>query len=359
MIREGITYDDVLLVPQYSEVATRGDVDLSVTLPKIQSTITYPIVPANMKTIIGFEMAKEILKQNGLGILHRFIPLEEQLAIVNNLSKIVSDKNVYNHIGFSVGVKEEDYNVVDTLVDAGVKILCIDVAHGDSKLCCDMCLYISNKYPQILLIAGNVATGPAAKRLWQVGADIVKVGVGPGSLCTTRIETGNGVPQLTALMDVYATKRELQAEIYRKEMKKANGLDWLIEMPQLMIMADGGVKSAGDVVKALCFADLVMIGNMFAGTEESPGTTIIRDGIAYKEYVGSSTHKTNHIEGVEAIVPYKGKFVDILTKILEGVKSGCSYQGVSSLLELKEDPQFIRITNAGLKESNHHDVRVI
>jgi IMP dehydrogenase len=232
-----------------------------------------------------------------------------------------------------------------------------------------MCLYISNKYPQILLIAGNVATGSAAKRLWQVGADIVKVGVGPGSLCTTRIETGNGVPQLTALMDVYTAKKDLEKELYNKTAKKTNNIEWLttdqlaqsniIKIRKLMIMADGGIKSAGDIVKALCFADLVMIGNMFAGTEESPGTTIIRDGIAYKEYVGSSTHKTNHIEGVEAIVPYKGKFTDILTKILEGIKSGCSYQGVSSLLELREDPQFIRITNAGLKESNHHDVRVI
>jgi IMP dehydrogenase/GMP reductase len=228
---------------------------------------------------------------------------------------------------------------------------------------------ISNKYPQILLIAGNVATGSAAKRLWQVGADIVKVGVGPGSLCTTRIETGNGVPQLTALMDVYTAKKDLEKELYNKTAKKTNNIEWLttdqlaqsniIKIRKLMIMADGGIKSAGDIVKALCFADLVMIGNMFAGTEESPGTTIIRDGIAYKEYVGSSTHKTNHIEGVEAIVPYKGKFTDILTKILEGIKSGCSYQGVSSLLELREDPQFIRITNAGLKESNHHDVRVI
>jgi IMP dehydrogenase len=124
----------------------------------------------------------------------------------------------------------------------------------------------------------------------------------------------------------------------------------------MYIIADGGIKSAGDVVKALCFADMVMVGNVFAGCEETPGKTLVIDKIAYKEYVGSSTHKTNHIEGVAALVPAKGSYHSVLTKMLEGLRSGCSYQGAHSLKELRDNPEFIRITNAGLKESHPHDV---
>lgn len=341
MIREGLTFDDVLLVPQHSEIISRSNIDLSIKIKDF--TFEQPIIPANMKTIIDLEMAKVVYQHGGLGILHRFMPLKEQLQIINLIDLTDNfNKNVFNHIGLSIGVKPEDKATVDAIVDVGVKILCIDVAHGDSAMCIDMCKYISTKHPHVLLIAGNVATGSGARRLWLAGADIVKVGVGPGSLCTTRIETGNGVPQLSALMDVAAVQKELREKTYNTE--------------KFPFIADGGIKNAGDIVKALCFADMVMAGNIFAGCDETPGHITIIGGVAYKSYVGSSTHKANHIEGVAARVPVKGKFSDILTKLLEGLRSGCSYQGADNLSELKDNPTFIKITNAGLKESHPHDV---
>lgn len=346
IIENGLTFDDVLLQPKYSNVQSRSNISLDVRLPKIATTLKHPIVPANMKTIIEYEMAKEIYLSGGMGILHRFMPLTKQIGILNDLSEIGT--NVYSHIGFSVGVQKADYDNMQTLVDCGAKIICIDVAHGDSELCINMCNYISTNYPDILLVAGNIATETGAIKLWQAGADIVKVGVGPGSLCTTRIETGNGVPQLTALIEA----NEARNQMYR--------LYDAFSQPrrELFIMADGGIKSAGDIVKALCLADLVMVGNIFAGCEETPGNTISIDGKSYKEYVGSSTHKANHIEGVAALVQYKGKFNDVLIKLLEGVKSGCSYQGVNNLTDLKTDPIFIKMTGAGLRESHPHDVIV-
>jgi IMP dehydrogenase len=203
------------------------------------------------------------------------------------------------------------------------------------------------RHNDITLIAGNVATGDGARRLWEAGADIIKGGVGAGSLCTTRIETGNGVPQLTALMDIKKVQQELLAR------DQARNWDHKRSYP---FISDGGAKNAGDLVKALCFADMVMTGNLFAGCPETPAPTHYIQGAPHKEYVGSSTHKANHIEGVVAWVPCTGTYDVVLTKLLEGLRSGMSYQGVKSLTELKDSPTFIRITNAGLKESHPHDV---
>lgn len=355
MIKEGLTFDDVLLVPQYSEIESRSNVDLSIKMPKLPKYVKWnnPIIPANMKSITEFEMAKCIADMSGLAIVHRFMSLEDQLDIVNKFVCMTEEHTVdYSwHVGYSVGVKKESYQEVDDLIHLGANILCVDVAHGDSKLSIDMCQYISKIYPKILLIAGNVGTGAGAKRLWEAGVDIVKVGVGPGSLCTTRIETGTGVPQLTALMDVAEVQQQLQNledEKYPHEKKR-----------KFPFISDGGLKNAGDCVKALCFADMVMAGNLFSGSFETPGATINMNGLLYKEYVGSSTHKSNHIEGVKALVPQKGSTKDIMIKLLEGIRSGCSYQGAHNLNELKNNSTFIRITNAGLKESHPHDVLVI
>jgi IMP dehydrogenase len=183
-------------------------------------------------------------------------------------------------------------------------------------------------------------------RLWRAGATAVKVGIGPGSLCSTRIETGNGVPQLTALIDVAAAR-----DAYRHNRESS--------FDSMHIIADGGIKSAGDCVKALCFADMVMAGNLFAGTDESPGEEIIhQSGAVYKSYEGSSTHKTNHVEGVKAMVKTKGPVRDVIRKLSEGIRSGCSYQGSISLYELRKEPEFIRVTNAGLHESHPHSVTI-
>lgn len=342
MIREGLTFDDVLLVPQHSTVGSRSTVDISVNWGGYHWE--HPIIPANMKTVTGEEMARAIIKSGGLAILHRFMEPHEQINIV----KRIFDDHGNENFAVSVGVKPHDQELVERFWREGIRIVCIDVAHGDSEQTIAMTQWIKKTRPDIFIIAGNVATSQGAERLWKAGAHAVKVGVGPGSLCTTRIETGNGVPQLTALMDVSARRLALS-------MRGHTGGLAIINRP-MYIIADGGIKSAGDIVKALCFADMVMVGNMFAGCEETPGKTLVIDKIAYKEYVGSSTHKTNHIEGVAALVPAKGSYKSVLTKMVEGLRSGCSYQGAHSLAELRESPQFIRITNAGLKESHPHDV---
>lgn len=342
MIREGLTFDDVLLVPQHSTIESRSQVDISVQWGGLK--YNHPIIPANMKTITGLEMAREIKKSGGLAIIHRFMPIREQMDIFTELTHSIED---CKNIAMSVGVKDEDRITTSLFHNLGVRVICVDVAHGDSQLCVNMVSWIKATYPDIFVIAGNVATGSGARRLWEAGANVVKVGVGPGSLCTTRIETGNGVPQLTALMDVQEVQRELLLR------DKARGNNSKRTYP---FISDGGIKSAGDIVKCLCFADMVMIGNLFAGCEETPGEVRIIDGISYKEYVGSSTHKTSHVEGVAALVPSKGSYKHLLTRLLEGLRSGCSYQGAHNLDELKDNPTFIKITNAGLKESHPHDV---
>jgi IMP dehydrogenase len=360
-IKEGLTFDDVLIVPRFSNIKTRKNIDLSVKLSKGLS-LKHPIIPANMKTICGLEMAETIYKTGGMAIVHRFMSLKEQFSIAVKWRTCLYEKlenSHSNYIGFSIGAKEEDRKTVDEFVRHGAKILCIDIAHGDSEHCIEMTEYIANKYPDIFLIAGNVATGEGAKRLWLAGADCVKVGVGPGSLCTTRIETGNGVPQLTALADVAQIRQELTTSV-----KEYSGLELVKILPTrinkpIFIIADGGLTSAGNCVKALCFADMIMTGNIFAGSEETPGEIMSIDGRQYKNYVGSSTHKTSHVEGVSAIVPTKGKAADIVVKLREGITSGLSYQGCNNLVELREDPQFVKITNAGLKESHAHDVLAV
>lgn len=336
-ITEGLSYDDVLLIPQYSEIETRSPerVSLSIKLPKIGTELKHPIIPANMKTVFGEEMAEAVYLSGGFGFLHRFMPIEGQLYIGSGL-KGKFGWDIFNYIGFSVGVKKEDYENVTKIVESGAKIICIDIAHGDSKLCVDMCKFISTKYTEVLLVAGNVCTKGGAKRLWEAGADIIKAGVGCGALCSTRIQTGNGVPQITTLNNI-SHMRNL-----------------CVQFKDKLIIADGGVKDSGDCTKALVFADLVMAGNLFAGTEEAPGTKITKDGILYKEYAGSSTHKSSHIEGVTTFVPYKGMYANVLDKLLQGIRSGCSYQGVDNLTDLKENPQFVKISSAGYRESIPH-----
>ncbi len=335
----GYCFDDVLLVPKRSQIKSRDDVDLSVQLPKGIS-LKIPLVSSNMRDVTGIRMAQVIAGLGGLPILHRF---DDYNVLVKNFESVISSLSDLCAVGASVGIKEEDKILVRALVNVGCKIICVDVAHGDHDMVCDFVSYISDKYPDVLIIAGNVVTESGAYHLWSAGADIIKIGIGGGSLCSTRIETGNGYPQLSALKNV------------------CNGIypDRNGEFP--LFIADGGIRSAGDCVKSLVFADMVMIGNLFAGTDEAPGeiiTQFLAGGKAqkFKQYAGSSTHKLNHIEGVVALVPYKGTVVDIVKKLVEGIRSGCSYQGVSNLVDLKYNPEFVVISNAGLKESHPHSV---
>lgn len=339
-LEDSLTFDDVLLKPAFSTIESRNLVDTSVQIKDF--VFQHPIIPANMKTIVEASMAYEIYLSGGLALVHRFMPFDEQLQIFSNLNYLYYNSEVFKntdlrepsyHIGFSVGVKEQDKQNVDRFVEAGVKIFCIDIAHGHSKMCLDMITYIKSKYPDTLLIAGNVATRSGTYHLAYTGADVIKVGVGSGSLCTTRINTGNGVPQMSAIIEAR---------------------DGLSNFKDKYLISDGGIRSPGDCVKALCFADMVMASNVFAGCDETPGGKRDIDGKFYKEHHGSSTLKEGYIEGVSRLVPCKGPYQDVLTLYLQNIRSGCSYQGVSNVFDLRKSPKFVRLTNSGLIESHPH-----
>ncbi|MHA2427467.1 MAG: guanosine monophosphate reductase, partial [Candidatus Hermodarchaeia archaeon] len=243
-IRQGLTFDDVLLVPQHSNIRSRSAISLSVDLGK-GIELGVPIVSANMKDITEIEMAHAVADFGGLPILHRFTTISHQIDMLR-MSK--------NLIGCSVGVNGGDYEHACAFVDSGCSVLCVDVAHGDHALSLDMVERIAKGHPDVLLIAGNVATAGGARRLCDAGADVIKVGIGPGSLCTTRVETGNGVPQMTALEDIFIESCSMTHE---KFLARA---DIPAKPRKFKIIADGGIRNAGDCVKALCFSDAVMLG---------------------------------------------------------------------------------------------------
>ncbi|HVT62532.1 MAG TPA: guanosine monophosphate reductase, partial [Legionellaceae bacterium] len=245
-MREGLTFDDILLVPQFSTIKSRDEVDLSVNFGPFK--FASPIIPANMKTVISFDMAQAVVDSGGLVILHRFEnQLEQERKFYN-----IQHSGMFKPVAASIGVKEPDY--LHWFFYSNCFILCIDIAHGDSLAALETIRAIrrmQDKWP-VYLIAGNVATGEAAKRLFKEGVDAVKIGVGPGGNCSTRRVTGNGVPQLTAILDVNDVRNE--------------------DFPDRKIIADGGIRNSGDVVKALAAgADFTMLGQFFAGCDEAPG----------------------------------------------------------------------------------------
>jgi IMP dehydrogenase len=340
-IVNGYTFDDLLLVPKKSEIKSRQDVSLKSFLGK-NFSLDLPICSSNMTNVTEHQMANAMANHGGMALLHRFCSVEEQVSLLKKCNNL-------NLTGASIGILEESKGRLDALVDNGCKIICIDVAHAHHEDTIKMTEYVAKKYPQVLLISGNVVTPEGALALYNAGADIIKVGIGNGSICTTRIETGNGYPQLSAL--------EL---VYRASL--AEPKDWLDKHltngRKFAVMSDGGIRRVGDIVKALCFSDVVMLGSMLAGTDEAPGEQTLHNGVWHKAYAGSSTHKSKHVEGVRAMVPLKGPVANILSRITDGLRSGLSYQGAKTLLDLKKDPEFVLMSNAGLIESLPHDVIV-
>ena len=359
-VSKGYCFDDVLLVPKHSEVVSRDKVDLSVELPRGLIGIRYPFVTANMKTVTGVKMANAIQEYGGLAILHRFYDVPSMLIDDFRRTEWKDDSPPAGYVGASVGIKNSDFEIVERLVSYGCRIICVDVAHGDHGLVSEFINRIRYKHQNIVIIGGNVCTEAGANLLWEAGADIIKVGIGGGSLCSTRIETGNGYPQLSALDIVCnGTYKSRDPETttpppHRYVGHMSYAADGGFTDP--LFIADGGIRYAGDCAKALCFADMVMIGNLFAGTDESPGEIIIQNSRKLKQYAGSSTYKPNHVEGVTALVPYKGPVKDVINHLKDGITSNCSYQGVSNLHDLKINPEFVEISNAGLVESHPHDV---
>ena len=446
IIGDGITFDDVLLVPQYSEV-TPNMVDLSTNLTK-KIRLNVPIMSAGMDTVTEHRMAIAMARQGGIGIIHKNMSIEaqaeevdkvkrsehgvitdpfylspehtlrdadelmakfrisgvpitegrklvgiitnrdlkfeqdfdkkilakarkEKLPIVDddfNLKGLITIKDIEKQIkyplsakdeqgrllcGAAVGITKNIMDRVDALVEAKVDCIVIDSAHGHSKNIIDTLKMVKAKYPDLQVIAGNIATGAAAKALIEAGVDAVKVGIGPGSICTTRVVAGIGVPQISAVMDVY-------------EVAKQYGIP---------VIADGGIKFSGDITKAIAAgADVCMMGSMFAGCDEAPGDFELFQGRKYKVYRGMGSiaamengSKDRYFqtdakklvpEGVEGRVAYKGLLEDTVFQLMGGLRSGMGYCGAPTIPYLKENGQFVKISAASLKESHPHDIHI-
>lgn len=477
-IKEGLTFDDVLLIPKRSPIISRSQTNLKTKLSR-NITLNIPLVSANMDTVTESGMAIALAREGGIGIIHRFMTIEDQVDEVlkvkrsesviieqpytikadmgvqdaetlmlqygvsgllvedndrrlagiitrrditfetNHNSKIsdLMSKNVitakegttieqakeilHNHrieklpvvdsnnrivglitskdilkmdqypyaskdkkgrllVGAAVGVKGDYLERTEALLDAGSDTIVVDIAHGHSENAINTVHMIKKAFPNCELIAGNVATREGTNDLIKAGVDAVKVGVGSGSICITRVITGSGVPQLTAIIDSVNVAKEY-------------------EVP---VISDGGVRTSGDATKALAAgSSSVMIGSLFGGTDESPGKTLIKNGKKFKMYRGmaslyaslgrryrergpqvvdSSDDLNDYVpEGVEAMVPYKGSVVEIIRQLVGGLRSGLSYCGAKTILEMHKNAEFIKMTSAGYMESQPHDVDVI
>lgn len=474
LLKEGLTFDDVLLVPDYSEVLPH-EVDVSTYITsKIKLNI--PIVSAAMDTVTESRLAIALAREGGMGIIHRNMTIKQQAHEVEKVKKsesgmilkpvtvrpeatvrealgimerykisgvpvvdeegklvgiltnrdlrfikptdydkpvslfmtkenlitapegitleeateilqkykveklpivdregkikglitikdIVKRKKYPNackdeigrlRVGAAVGTGDDTLDRVSALVEAGVDLIVVDTAHGHSKRVIETVQRIKSEFPDLQVVAGNVATAEGTRALIEAGADAVKIGVGPGSICTTRIVAGVGVPQITAIMDAYGVAKDYGTPL----------------------IADGGIRYSGDIVKALAAgASVVMLGNLLAGTEEAPGETIYYQGRAYKVYRGmgslgammsrlsSDRYGQDRMEkfvpeGIEGRVPYKGKLSDVIYQLVGGLRSGMGYTGSRNIKELQEKAKFVRITWAGYRESHVHDVQI-
>lgn len=331
------TFDDVLLVPCQSEMRSRREPDLTCALSRDLS-LKIPFISANMDTITEAPMALAMDHEGGLGILHRFLPIAEQ---VEHLQTLVKAKVSLR--AASIGVNEDRAERTQALVEHGANILTIDIAHGHSVQMLETIEWVKSQYPKVTLIAGNVATPEATRDLIKAGADAIKVGIGPGSMCTTRIITGCGVPQLTAIA--------LCAEAARP-----------FGVP---IIADGGIKNSGDAMKALAAgASTVMLGSLLAGTIESPGE--IRHG--KKMYRGMASRSAQDSwrggvpkgmapEGESSQVPVKGHVHDVIQELCGGIRSGMTYLNASRIGEIGQNARFLEMSPMGYRESHAHGVQ--
>ena len=474
-----LTYDDVLLVPCRSAVASRRDVDTSTRLTR-ELRLEIPIVAANMDTVTEARMARAMAREGGIGVIHRFMPIEQEAAEVQQVKRpeemvggrrlhtisphrvlgdaitlmgrhnvnsllvvgdndrllgIVTSRDVlfaedttqpiervmtggdqlvtapvgtrleqarrilHEHrleklplvddaghlrglitardvlrltehpyaardsqgrllVGAAIGAVGDYMERAEALVAAGVDVLVVDIAHGHSEHALDASRRVKQAFPQVQLISGNVATADGVRDLADAGADAIKVGVGPGAACSTRIVAGVGVPQLTALFECVAAAAEFK----------------------LPVIADGGIRTSGDLTKALAAgAETAMIGSLLAGTEESPGRTVMRTGVRYKVYRGMASagaaesrrqRETSEDvldelaaavvpEGVEAVVPFRGTLAEVLYQQVGGLRSGMSYLNARCLSELRQNARFVRMTDAGRAESRPHDLTYV
>ena len=348
----GLTYDDVLLLPDASEVVP-SEVETRTQLTR-NISLDIPLISSAMDTVTESQMAIAMAKAGGIGIIHRNLAIDEQVTHV----KLVKGAGLL--VGAAVGVGDDGYARAEALIDAGVDVVVVDTAHGHHRAVLDAIERIKNKYTNQEVIGGNVATRAGAQALINAGADAVKVGVGPGSICTTRVVAGVGVPQVTAIMEA------------AKACKKSD----------VPLIADGGLQYSGDIAKAIVSgADTVMLGSLLAGCDESPGELIEIQGKKYKSYRGmgslgamqsrgekKSYSKDRYMqddvlaedklvpEGIEGKVIYRGAVAQVVHQLVGGLRSGMGYAGAATIADLKRNGRLVQITFAGLQESHPHDV---
>jgi IMP dehydrogenase len=347
-IKEALTFDDILMLPRYSDVLP-VDTNISLKLTN-KITLKVPFFSSAMDTVTEASMAIAMASAGGIGIIHRNLKIRYQTAEIKKVKK----KNLL--VGAAIGTNKEDLYRAKSLIDCGVDLIVIDTAHGHSAKVLKILLKIKKINNKIPICVGNIATGEAAKQLYNSGADIIKVGIGPGSICTTRMVAGIGVPQISAIMEV------------KKALNKKN----------IKLISDGGIKFSGDIAKALAAgADAIMMGSIFAGTDESPGNKFKFKGKIYKQYRGMGSigamssgsanryfqedHKDKSKfvpEGVEGRVEYKGKVSKIIYQLQGGLRSSMGYIGAKDLNDIKKKAQFIKITKAGFYESMVHSVEM-
>ena len=349
-IKEALTFDDVTLAPKYSDILP-SEVDTSIILSKFLK-LKIPLLTSAMDTITESKMAIAIAKAGGIGIIHRNLNIKKQ---VEEIKKVKKQKLL---VGAAVGTGSNELARAKAILKEGINMIVVDTAHGHTKKVSEMIKFIKKeKNSKTALCAGNIATAEAARYLDKLGVDIIKVGIGPGSICTTRLVAGIGVPQLTAILNV------------RNAIKKS----------KVKIISDGGIKYSGDLAKAFAAgADAVMIGSLFAGTDETPGKLIKKNGKLFKSFRGmgsvgamnkgsadryfQSKQKDNSKyvpEGVEGLAKYKGKVSEVIFKLVGGLRSSMGYLGSKQIKYLRKKPQFIKITKAGFYESMVHNVDIV
>lgn len=351
----GLTYDDVLLLPDASNVVP-SEVSTKTQLTR-NIWIDIPLISSAMDTVTESQMAIAMAKSGGIGIIHR------NLSITDQVTHVKMVKNIGLIVGAAVGVGDDGFSRAQALIEAGVDVVVVDTAHGHHRAVLDSIERIKKSYPDQEIIGGNIATRAGAQALINAGADAVKVGVGPGSICTTRVVAGVGVPQVTAIMEA------------AKACQKSD----------VPLIADGGLQYSGDIAKAIVSgADSVMLGSLLAGCDESPGELIEIAGRKFKSYRGMgslaamqsrgeqrSYSKDRYMqddvlsedklvpEGIEGKVSYKGPVADTVHQLVGGLRSGMGYAGAATIRNLKLDGRLIQITFAGLQESHPHDVHHI
>ena len=336
-MREALSFDDVLLVPQYSDIYSRKEIEIKQNLKNV-GNFSLPIISSPMDTVTEERMSCAMSKAGGTSVVHRYNTIEEQADIVEDAASLGSQ------IGAAIGIGEDFLERALALANVGVSFLCIDVAHGHHSKVRSALEALRDEFSNTMhIMAGNVATLEAFNDLADWGADSIRIGIGGGSICSTRVQTGHGMPTLQSIMDCSQSDRDAA------------------------LIADGGIRTSGDIVKALAAgADFVMVGSLLAGTDETPGSVIhtkngrekVYRGMASKEAQRSWRNRVSSNEGISHTVPLKGPVRDVLDELRTGIRSGISYSGAHNVPSLQSKAQFVRQTTSGQVESSTHIKRI-